>query len=162
MRHQLHGCFLVEMVFCSSQPCDMTLPHQNYHVGYWGSWGDFISGRVAISFYLLLFLMFIYLTAPDLSCDMRDRPSSSHVRSYSMWTLGCSMWDLVAWPGIEPRPLALGVQNLSHWTNKGNPSWTFLHLAVPLFWLHPPGQESVFIPSPLREGILTCFPISCF
>ena len=27
---------------------------------------------------------------------------------------GCSMWDLVPWPGIEPGPLALGEQSLSH------------------------------------------------
>ena len=30
------------------------------------------------------------------------------------------MWDLVPWPGIEPRPLALGARSLSHWT-KGRP-----------------------------------------
>ena len=29
--------------------------------------------------------------------------------------LSCSMWDLVPWPGIEPRPPALGVQSLSYW-----------------------------------------------
>ena len=28
----------------------------------------------------------------------------------------CSMWDLVPWPGIKPRPPALGVQIFSHWT----------------------------------------------
>ena len=28
----------------------------------------------------------------------------------------CGMWDLVPWPGIEPRPPALGAQSLSHWT----------------------------------------------
>ena len=28
--------------------------------------------------------------------------------------LSCGMWDLVPWPGIEPRPLALGAQSLSH------------------------------------------------
>ena len=30
--------------------------------------------------------------------------------------LSCNMWGLVPWPGIEPRPPALGVQNPSHWT----------------------------------------------
>ena len=29
-----------------------------------------------------------------------------------------SMWDLVLWPGIEPRPCALGVQSLSHWPTR--------------------------------------------
>ena len=28
------------------------------------------------------------------------------------------MWDLVPWPGIEPRPLALGVRSLSHWNTR--------------------------------------------
>ena len=28
----------------------------------------------------------------------------------------CTMWDLVHQPGTEPRPPALGVQSLSHWT----------------------------------------------
>ena len=30
--------------------------------------------------------------------------------------LSCSMWDLVPWPGIEPRLPALGAQSLSRWT----------------------------------------------
>ena len=31
------------------------------------------------------------------------------------------MWKLVPQPGIEPGPLALGVQSLSHWTTRGVP-----------------------------------------
>ena len=27
-------------------------------------------------------------------------------------------WDLVPWPGIEPRPPALGTQSLGHWTTR--------------------------------------------
>ena len=30
----------------------------------------------------------------------------------------CGLWDLVSWPGLEPRPPALGVQSLSHWTTR--------------------------------------------
>ena len=30
----------------------------------------------------------------------------------------CSLWDLVSWPGIQPRPPALGAQSLSHWTTR--------------------------------------------
>ena len=30
----------------------------------------------------------------------------------------CSMWDLVPWPGMEPRVPALGAQSLSHWTTR--------------------------------------------
>ena len=44
-------------------------------------------------------LFFFNLTALGLSC--------------SMWTLSCSIWDQVPWPGIKPRPHALGVQSLS-------------------------------------------------
>ena len=32
------------------------------------------------------------------------------------------MWDLVPWPGIEPRPLALRVQSLTHWTTSKVPA----------------------------------------
>ena len=28
------------------------------------------------------------------------------------------LWDLVPWPGIEPRPLTLERQSLSHWTTR--------------------------------------------
>ena len=38
----------------------------------------------------------------DLCCDVQ--------------TLRCSMWDLVPWPRIKPRPPALKAWSLSHWT----------------------------------------------
>ena len=38
--------------------------------------------------------------------------------SCGMWTLSYGMWDLVPWPGIEHRPPALAVWNLSHWTTR--------------------------------------------
>ena len=28
----------------------------------------------------------------------------------------CGTWDLIPWPGIEPRPPAMGMRSLSHWT----------------------------------------------
>ena len=31
------------------------------------------------------------------------------------------MWDLVPWPGFEPKALALGTQGLSHWTTREVP-----------------------------------------
>ena len=31
------------------------------------------------------------------------------------------MWHLVRWPGIEPRPPALGAQSLTHWTTREVP-----------------------------------------
>ena len=35
-------------------------------------------------------------------------------------------WDLVPWPGIEPRSSALGAQSLSPWTTRGRPFINFL------------------------------------
>ena len=35
--------------------------------------------------------------------------------------LGCSMWDQVPWPEIEPGPPALEAQNLSYWTTREVP-----------------------------------------
>ena len=46
--------------------------------------------------------------------------------SYSMQTLSCSMWDLVPWPGIKPRPPVLGVWTLSHWTTREVPVTLYL------------------------------------
>ena len=31
---------------------------------------------------------------------------------------GCSIWNLVPCPGVEPRPPALGAWSLSHWTTR--------------------------------------------
>ena len=35
-----------------------------------------------------------------------------------MWALSWGMWDLVPWSGMEPGPLVLGAQSLSHWTTR--------------------------------------------
>ena len=42
--------------------------------------------------------------------------------------LQCSMRDLVPWPGIEPRPPALGAQSLCHWTTREVPRQLFLKM----------------------------------
>ena len=49
-----------------------------------------------ISSFLFIFVKYfcIFLAAPGLRCGMR--------------TLGCSVWDLVPWPGVEPGPPELG------------------------------------------------------
>ena len=50
------------------------------------------------------------------SCGIWDLlVAACGIFSCGMRTLSCGMWDLVPWPGIEPRPPALGVQSLSHW-----------------------------------------------
>ena len=38
-----------------------------------------------------------------------------------MWILSCSLWVLVPWPGMEPRPPALGIQSLGHWITREVP-----------------------------------------
>ena len=38
-----------------------------------------------------------------------------------IFDLCLGMWHLVPWPGIEPRPPALGGQSLSHWTTREVP-----------------------------------------
>ena len=44
---------------------------------------------------------------------------------------GCSTWDLVPWPGIEPRLSALTAQSLCHWTTREVPiMFFFLTLVV--------------------------------
>ena len=50
--------------------------------------------------FFLFFKLFIYLNASGLR-----------------W----SMWDLVPWPGTEPKASELGAQSLSHWTTREVP-----------------------------------------
>ena len=58
----------------------------------------------------------IYLAAPGLSCHMRGLQCGTQI-------LHCSTWDLVPWPGIEPRPYpcvgSVESQPLNH---QGSPS----------------------------------------
>ena len=48
--------------------------------------------------------LFVYLAVLVFSCGMQ--------------TLRGSMWDLVPQSGIEPKPLELRAQSLSHWTTR--------------------------------------------
>ena len=45
----------------------------------------------------------------------------------AVWSLSCIMWALVPWPGIEPRPPALGTQRLSCWAPREVPSSCHLY-----------------------------------
>ena len=47
--------------------------------------------------------------------------AACRIFSHSMLTLSWGMWDLVPWPGITPRPPALGLRGLSHWTPREVP-----------------------------------------
>ena len=59
--------------------------------------------------FFLFYFLFIYLTAPSFSCGM---------------------WNLLPWPGIEPRHPALERQSLSHWTTMEVPNCAFdLHFS---------------------------------
>ena len=57
--------------------------------------------------------LFICLTALHPSCGMQTKIS---------W----GMWDLVSWPGIEPKAPALGALSLSHQTMREVPGKIFL------------------------------------
>ena len=66
--------------------------------------------------YLFMWLLQVLVTARrifDLCCGI--------------WTLQCSMWDLVPWSGIKPGPPTLGVWSLSHWTTRGDPAKVILN-----------------------------------
>ena len=55
----------------------------------------------------LFFLIFIWLPwVLVVACG---------IFNYVMWTLRCCIWDLIPWPGMEPRPPALGAWCLSPW-----------------------------------------------
>ena len=47
-----------------------------------------------------------------------------------------SIWDLVPWPGIEPRPPALGTWSLSHWATLEVPNSAILKKKIRFYlWL---------------------------
>ena len=75
---------------------------------------------VEICFQTLLSFFNIYLTALALCCGTQDLSGGD------MWTLSWGLWDLVPWPGMEPRPPALGAQSLSHWTTREVPPFRTL------------------------------------
>ena len=45
-------------------------------------------------------------------------------------SVAACMWDLVPRPGMEPRPPALGVQGLTHWTTREAPVGFILFNAI--------------------------------
>ena len=51
-----------------------------------------------------------------------------------IWTLSCSMWDLVPQPGREARPPVLGAWSLSHWTTKKVPKSSLLTVPYQRFF----------------------------
>ena len=53
--------------------------------------------------------------------------------------LSCYMWNLIPWPGIEPRPPALGAPSLKHWTTREVLLEPF-NLAWKIPWMEEPGR----------------------
>ena len=68
------------------------------------SWGLGSEGKVIWDFFHIYLFIWLHLVLVE-----------------AMWILTCGMWDLVAWPEMEPRPPALGAQTLSHWTTREVP-----------------------------------------
>ena len=75
----------------------------------------------------LFFLIFIWLP--------RVLVVACGIFNYVMWTLRCCIWDLIPWPGMEPRPPALGAWSLSPWTTGEVP------IALSLLLSSMPWQE---------------------
>ena len=46
----------------------------------------------------------------------------------ALGVFSCSVWNLVLWPGVKPRPHTLGMQSLSHWPTRevpvGSVTWS--------------------------------------
>ena len=62
--------------------------------------------------------------------------------------LSCNMWGLVLWPGIKPRPPALGVWSLSHWPpgRKAFKWMAFFSFNSQQAWLFGPSHASSIYP----------------
>ena len=69
-----------------------------------------------LKIYFYLFILFYFLAAPGLSCSTQD------LLVTACRLLSCGIQDLAPRPGIEPRPPALGVQSLTHWTAREVPT----------------------------------------
>lgn len=63
----------------------------------------------------------------------------------------CSVWDLVPWPGAEPRTLALGTWSFSDWTTrKSQEFYSFWHG----FWYFQLPQLGPPLPPTTHRGTL--------
>ena len=69
----------------------------------------------------------------DLHCNMQSLLAATWgIFTYGSWDLNCSMWDLVPWLGIKPRPPVLGAWHLSHWTTRAVPTQLFSEASFPI------------------------------
>ena len=76
------------------------------------------------------------------------------VLEHGIFNLHCDMWDLVPWPGVEPRSPALGALSLSHWPPGESPvSLMFIFYLISPYW--PFSSLHVFpyeLPYPLARA----------
>ena len=93
----------------SSQPRDQTWV-SCIAGSFFTVWAMREASSISLSF-LETFIIWLKSLLPGLHCGI--------------WTLSCSMQDLIPWSGIKPRPPALGTQSLSPWTTR----------EVPIFFL---------------------------
>ena len=97
------------------------------------------TGHCGSVHFVTAFFLFCYLfTRLGWVLAVAGRIFSLHLAwgifSWGMWTLSCSMWDLVPWLGIKPGPPALGARGLSHWTTRKVPSIVFLLFRLDNFY----------------------------
>jgi len=74
-------------------------------------------------FFLIFIIIFIYYYYFFAYAGSQLRHTESSVFVAACWIFSCSMWNLVPWPGIKPRPPALGAWRFSHWTTREDPGF---------------------------------------
>ena len=67
--------------------------------------------------FLLFFKKKVSMAVPDGSCGIKEILVEAR-GSLVLQTLSCSIWDLVPWLGIKPRPHCLGAWSLGHWATR--------------------------------------------
>ena len=86
----------------------------------WHTQKSFFFYKLASDFFVFFFFkyVFIYLASGFLvaALGVLIFVVACGIFSPGLCTLSWGLWDLVPWPGREPRPLALGTLSLSHWT----------------------------------------------
>ena len=89
-----------------------------------------------------------------------------HLGSFvvACFTLGCGMWDLVPWLGMEPGSPALGVWSLSHWTTGEVPPCNVFLLSVfpsAMVWMFVSLSRFPdwnLLPPPIGDGMMKWGP----
>ena len=75
-----------------------------------------------------------YMAKPIQYCKVKKFKKKGRKQTYlamqglsaALRVFSCGMWDLVPWPGREPRPPALEAWNLNHWAAREVASLPFL------------------------------------